>query len=540
MSYPATRRFFRDDEFRNENAAISGLVRALAGWQNHTWARDLTITPADAKVYSGVAAPWPWAASGFINTPDRDVSAGRPSVLLAVFPVPDPRAPCTKVTVEVNAELPGAGTLHGELVVTNVTTGAVGTCTLSWIFGAAGNRWFSTEVTASVGDVIQVSATYTAGATFTVSSLSAWWSPSSVSLPGVTFTAGWFALSQTYCANDRALSTYLLRQLGRTANALVYDRPQPIACSWLYNPAAGVAANYNTVPLVVGRYKVPIGARVTDINIRLRYRISGACSVTCALSGGGSVSIPLTVTPYGTASGSITRAAGAFSVEELTLTVAGSPNYCDIEHVLVYEAASDLALPGGESVPSNYDPNLDERIVSGRAIRKDDIARLVANMAVIWKNRRHRVLVNDCRYSYKENDTWAITGVGGVADVAAMHDLPVGGVGTGFDFTQVRVRQGWHGFQMGGTPDYVPLKVGSAGTGDYAGCTAVGVAVNVSPLVHGQAAWQHRWGTTPTPPTVLEFETRLIQPGSNNPKSTRPTWTVLEQLPHNSPHATYP
>ena len=542
MSYPTTRRFFRDDEFRNENAAIAGLVRGLALWENHTWARDLVLTPADPKVHGDLS--WPWSATSFFMTPNRSVGAGY--TLLARFPVSDPRAPANRIKLYVDVAVAGAGTLNGLLTVTNLTTGEATTQALNAVAIAPGHQWFSTTVPAAAGDVLEVSAGVVSGLAFTATGLCAWWDPDSLSLPGVTFTAGWTALSQAYHTTDRPLSTYALRQLGRAANAFVHDRPLPVVASWLYNPAAGVGAGYASVPLVVGRYMLPIGARVSQMELRLRYRASGACSVTCALSGGGSASAVISGAGYGVASATITRTAGAFSAEELTLTVAGSPTYCDIEHVLVYEqagSATDLALPSGETVPGNFDHNLDERLLSGRAIRADDVARLVANMVHLWSHRRCRVLVNDCRFSYKESETFDFTGVQGATNKAALHAIPLVNLGSGFDLWQVRVRAGWNACQINPTAtDEVLLQVGELASGDYAGSTPVGLGADPGTGAYGQANWQHRWGSTPGAPAVYEFETHIAPTGAaaNNARSTRPSWTVLEQLPLNSPALTYP
>lgn len=543
MSYPTTRRFFRDDEFRNENAAISGLVRGLAHWENHTWARDLVLTPADPKFHGSFS--WPWSVTSFFMTPNRAVAVGF-STLLARLPAPDPRAPANRISIYVNVVVAGAGTLDGTLTITNLATGEVTDTPLSQAFGAAGNAWFSGTFPASAGDMFEVSASGASGLAFTVTSICAWWSPDSLSLPGVTFTAGWAALSQAYHAAGGPLSTYALHRLGLAANAFVHQRPLPVAASWLYNPAAGVGAGYSSVPLVVGRYMVPIGAGVSQLEVRLRYRASGACSVTCAIPLVASAAATISGAGVGVATTTITFSPGVGGLAEVVLTVAGSPTYCDIEHVLIYEqacSAADLGLPSGETVPGNFDPNLDERMLSGRTIRADDAARLVANMVHLWAHRRCRVLVNDCRFSYKEIETFDFVGVQGVTNKAAIHAIPLANVGSGFDLWQVRVRAGWNGCQIAPTTtDEVLLRVGRLASGDYAGSTPVGLGADPGTGAYGQANWQHRWGATPGAPGIYEFETHIEPTGAaaNNARSTRPSWLVLEQLPLNSPAATYP
>lgn len=539
MSYPATRRFFRDDEFRNEAACIAGLVRSLAQWENYAWGRDLTVTPADSKIFDEAA--WPWAVSGFESTPVHSLTSGQK--LLAVIPVPDPRAPATKVAVHLCVTATTAGLVRGDLTVLNSTTGISSVIHMSTVLAAGGNYWMSTTVEAAAGDVLQVYGWdnwWGSGPTPIISSICAWWDPTSLYSPGVNFGAGWSSLSQAFHSSGQPLSTYALRWVGRMANEMVAGRPMPVAASWLYNPAAGTGAGYSTVPLVVGRYKVPIGERIGEIYVRLRYRASGACSVTCALSGGGSASVSIPAAGSSWATTFISRTAGAFSVEELTLTVAGSPTYCDIEHVLVYEgssSASMLALPAGETVPA-YDPNLDERISSGKAIRADDAARLVANMVAIWGERRNRVLVNDCRFTYKERLNVDFPGVQGALNKVALHAIVLKSPGGSTPY-QTQVRAGWHGYSPGGASEYTPIQVGVFGTGDYAGSPAVGAVANTNATVNGQANWQHRWGSAPGS-ALVEFETHLVQAGASIGQSTRPSWLVLEQLPINSPSATYP
>ncbi len=545
MSYPTTRRFFRDDEFRNDNAAIAGLVRGLALWENHTWARDLVLTPADPKVHGGLS--WPWSTVGsFAMTPNRSVSVGTPR-LLARFPAPDPRAPANRITIYANVVVAAAGTLNGSLTITNLTTGEITVAPLAQVFGAAGDDWFSWTFPAASGDVLEVSASAASGLAFTVASLCAWWDPASLSLPGVTFNGGWSAMSQAYASENRPLSTHLLRWLGRSANAFVYGRPMPVMASWLYNPAAGVGAGYSTVPLVIGRYIVPVGAGVSSLVVRLRYRASGACSVTCEIPFVASATATISGAGTGVATATISVSPGV-GTAEVVLTVAGSPTYCDIEHVIIYEQASsaaDLALPSGETVSAVFDPNLDERLLSGRAIRADDVARLVANMVAIWGHRRCRVLVNDCRFSYREDVTFDFAGVQGITNKAALHAIPLANLGTdGAAITQVRVRAGWNACQISPTAtDEVLLQAGVLSSGDYAGSTPVGLGADPGTGAYGQANWQHRWGGgSPGAAAVYEFETHIEPSGApaNNARSTRPSWLVLEQLPLNSPALTYP
>lgn len=549
-TYPATRRFFRDDEFRNENAAIAGVVRALALWENYTYARDLKITPSDAKVYAD--GSWPWKATSFDHRPVHGFSAGSLLMGMAEIVVPDPRAPCTRVVVQLNVvETAFSPAVSGAFYITNVSTGEVVEVGIYNSFPSTGaDTWYSGTIAASPGDVLRISALNGAGSfqPFVISSLCAWWDPSSIVLPGATFNSPWYAISQYLAANDAPLSTAMLRWLGRMANAFVYDRPQMIASSWFYNPAAGTNAGYSSYSTVVGRYRVLVGTGCPSLNVQLRYRASGACSVTVDA---GADSTTVTIPGAGTNSASATLTLSSTGTKDLVFTVTGSPGYCDVEHVLVHEnpgTATSLALPS-ESVPSNYDPNLDERIGSGRAIRNDDLSRLVSNMIWLWAYRRDRVLVNDCRFTYREQDDFTFTGAGGAADRAAFHEHRTSKWNFGHAFGELRVRAGYHQGASGGVKgnwDALKFQVGLATASDYPGANAIGLDVQYRGFPysdwtqHDQHSQQHRRGVSLTSETTYLVETHLLVNANSVPKTTRPSWLTIEELPMDTPASTYP
>lgn len=572
-TYPTTRRFFRDDEFCNENAAIAGVVRALARAQNYRYARDLKTTPSDAKVFA--EASWPWNPAFVCLTPSRSLGPGFGSyhsneANLAEIVVPDPRAPATRVRVDVNV-VSGAGTLGGTLVVTNATTGQISTVAISGAVGA-GNSWWATTIQAASGDVLRVSAIWTSGIDFTVAGLSAWWDPASLATPGATFNAGWSALSQAFHVaagtTGGPLSTYALRWLGRMANASVYERPQMIAASWLYNPAAGTGAGYSSFSTVVGRYRIPVGGRCQSLNVKVRYRASGACTVGITTSGGWTtVAAVVPAVGWGSATGGITvPIPWAGGLQDVTLTVLGSPTYCDIEHVIISEdgaGSGSLQLPAGETVPTNFDPNLDERLGSGLAIRADDIARLVANEVWLWSVRRDRILVNDCRFTYDESVPDAFMGAAGVTDASAIHEIRTSRRNPNAAFGELRIRAGYHqakyaGQPAEGDPPITPtawqpwkFQVGMTDYADRLGAPAEGLDTQ---YVEGprfnwasfkQISYQHARGGAVAGSSFYLFETRLLTAGHASSvylarKVTRPSWLTIEELPFNSPASTYP
>lgn len=552
-TYPATRRFFRDDEYRNENAAHAGAVRALALSQNYRYARDLKVTPAAPKVFGETG--WSWKASTHFAPVHSFGGSGYTSAYVAEIVVPDPRSPATAVRLHVNLDRDSIGSTVGSIVVTNRTTGLVSTFSAD----AAGytNVWAISEtVPAAAGDVLRVSATYTSGVAYRVAGLSLYWDAIGLALPGAVFDAGWKAASQAFVTDGRPLPTALLKWLGRMGNASVRDRPQVIASTWLYNPAAGTGGGYNAYPTVVGRYLLPIGGRCPSLTVRVRYRASGACTITAALSGGDSGTITISGAGTSVASTTITFGAvpAALSQQELVLTVNGSPTYCDVEWVGVWEnhaTATSLALPSGEAVPANFDPNHDDRMGSGLAIRSDDVARLVANEVWLWAYRRDRVLVNDCRFTYQDTSGASFTGAGNSTDRAALHELRTSKWNAGDGFGAVKVRAGWHqGAGLGRPTPWEEwlFQVGLQTTGDYLGAPGTGHWVQypegprVSWESHTQASWQHALGGPIASDTTYLWETVLLTAGhtAGIGKSTRPSWLVLEELPLNSPAKTYP
>lgn len=553
-TYPATRRFFLDDEFRNENAAIAGVVRAIALGQNYRYARDLKVTPSDAKVYG--EASWPWNTSLWWS-PVRNFGSGvgyYAAANVAEIVVPDPRSPASRIDFYAYVYRPATGAVSGTISVTNRTTGEV---TTGAVDNSAASYWVHLEVPASPGDLLRLSATWASGTAYVLAGYTAWWSSTTLGLAGATFSPGWYGISQSHCADGRPLHTALLKWIGQSANQSAYHRPQVVAASWLYNPAAGTNPGYSSYPTVVGRYQLPIGGRIPSLTVRVRYRASGACTITAALSGGDSGTITIGGAGTSVQSTTITLSAtpGSLGMQELTLTVNGSPAYCDVEWVGVWEnhgTAVSLALPAAETVPANFDPNLDERMGSGLAIRSDDIARLVANEVWLWAYRRDRVLVNDCRFTYREGMSGlTFTGAGGLTDRSALHELRTSKVNAGDAFGELKVRAGW--YQGSGTGRPTPweawrFQVGVASLADYAGSPAVGCEVqsydypDANWASFEQSSWQHARGGALAGDTTYLLETVLLTAGhtSSIGKTTRPSWLTVEELPLNSPARTYP
>lgn len=561
MSYPTTRAFFPDANHRNEVAAIASIVRSLARAQNFRYARDLKVTPAGAKIF-GQSGAWPWGGTDASTEARRAICAfgstagKKTSANVAEFLVNDPRSPATSVTIQYRVDRDSASTAVGSVTIRNATAGSTQTTALrGWSPGDPAGYWETVTVRASAGDIIQISAAYTSGTEFRITSVCAWWEYPTVS--GVTFPA-WSAMSQSAVATDRALSTALVRWLGQAANGFATERPLMVVASWLYNPAAGTGGQYSAQPLVVGRYQIFIGGRCPGITVRLRYRVSGSCSVSVALSGGASGTVTITSAGASTGSASTTIAlTPSFgAVQELTLTVAGSPTYCDIEHVLVYEShstASSLALPGAETVPASFDPNLDERMASARAIRADDLARLVANEVWLWAYRRDRILVNDCRVVYGERATLItdiVPGASGVNNAAAVHAIHTSKRNVGDAFGELLLRAGWHQAEgVAASPSLAAaptFRVGLVSAGDYVGSPANGIdrVLSTEPFASwdscGIANWQHAHGAAVAGETTEEFITMLETNAVGYWWATRPSWLVIEELPLDTPALTYP
>jgi hypothetical protein len=535
-TYPSTRRFFRDDEFRNDNGAIAGAVRSLAQWENSTYARDLKVTPADSKIFG--SQPWPWTAAWYWS-PMRPLNGTTPLNLCEIV-VPDGRAPYAKLKVWI-CRTPITGIPSASVSLVNATTGATAILSISGPRVESGPViWESTTIAASPGDVLHLVGNWVSGPIFEILGISAYWDPASLTLPGATFNSNWYAISRNFHIDNRPMSTYALRWLGRMANAFVYQRPMQVAASWFSNPAAGTAAGYNAWPTTVGRYMVHIGGQCPSVYVQINVRNSGACSVSAALSGGASTTISVSASPgYYSLSSSMAVTPGVGGPQELVLTVTGSPAYLSVDSVTVWEGESTATslVMGAESVPATFDPNLDERLAAGRAIRSDDIARLVDNMLWLWAYRRNRMLVADCRFVYRELDPYAFTGLGNVSNIAARHEIVASRWNVGDAFGEFEIRAGWGTSLSFDTGGY--YQVGVAAWNDYAGAPAVGATASMNTNTDwaavGQAVWQHARGGTTAMQALYAFQAQ--KPYA---KGSRPSWLTISELPMGTPAKTYP
>jgi hypothetical protein len=550
MAYPTTRRYFRSDEAWNDNVVTAGHLRSIAQFQNYSYARDLPQTPAASRFYEETA--WPGRPSGFCWSPRRSLSTGtlQGSKRIALVTCPDPKSSWTTyVSVYVWIKRANLNASSGTVSVTNLRTGVVSSIVVDPSYGQLLMN-YPLGLEAQAGDVLALDATLASGQAYEVAGYYMEWSPG---LPGNTVANGqsgvanpaWYPLSQAHMATNRPLSARVLQWLGRSCNDLVNLSPLVIANCWNLHPGAGTGVGYNAYDNLVGKYALPLAPTTTQVEVVLRYVASGACSVTCTLSSGETASAVIAGAGAGLAYATINRAAGSSrTMVVLDLTVAGAPASCDIEHVYVYEQHGDaaaLSLPAGETVPANWVDNDESRFASGATIRSSDLARLVANMIWLRAHRRRRILVNDNRFTYKENDTATFVGVGGAANanVAGLHAIPLLGYWTPPGTYQVLVRAGWHqGINIVPSPTVdTYFQIGHHLQGDYLGCPQLKHTAGQNAE---QAAFQHRWGATVTNPAIYWFETRVNCPAASGGRNTRPSWLTLEVLPHGTPLATYP
>jgi hypothetical protein len=286
----------------------------------------------------------------------------------------------------------------------------------------------------------------------------------------------------------------------------------------------------------------------------LAYRASGACAVHAEFSYSGAAATINIAPGVGWVSATIASTEVAGLSGELVLTVQGSPSFCDIQYVGIFEepsTAASLALPSGESVPTTFAPNADERMGSGRVILADDLAQMIRNTVWLWAYRGDRILVSDCRFTYQENTGSAFSGVLSSADVAAVHAFKASRRNTGDSLGEIQIRAGWHsgsGSQSPASWEAWRFKVRMEGTSDLAGAPEKGAEEQARAFpnadwdTHGMAAWQHARGATVGSEATVAFDTMMMTAGHSTGiyKSTRPSWLVVEEMPLGTPAKAYP
>jgi hypothetical protein len=256
---------------------------------------------------------------------------------------------------------------------------------------------------------------------------SGWWNGPSHDLG----TLAWQPISQAWAAAQKPLDAYVLRRLVEQATYLTANYPRPVVQKWWGTGMYAYAGAGGVEVAVIGRYKVPFGARCPDVDFAVHARGD--------LLGGGTNQPKLRVKVNGVQVGTdiTTTAAWAWytrtytygltteNVYEVTLeAVFDATNMVSdatrIASFCGYEAstaltAAQLGLPGSDTVPASWSQLQYGKIGARTPIYADKnadgtpvgLAQLVKDMIFLHANRRRRNLVADgTRWAGHVNNDW--------------------------------------------------------------------------------------------------------------------------------------
>lgn len=327
MSFPALVPFLFDREVYNGVPDSATLTRRLMRWQKWARGRWTRVSPMDGPIVT--------AGPGFsVWTPKSP------------FFVPAPAVPCRTLRGWVAYSTGGAW-----LAIRFVSRRTGRILHESTISSGAYSEIVLTGVDAP--DVIDF---YVQGsASFTLYALGLWWDVRGEgALPGVTYDSAWGSwLSQSFYSAGRADSSYLLRWLARKANQLVADRP-PMAVCRGGGPGATAYFPVLVSPLVPS-IKVYSSSTSTA---RFRKMSDLSYSGNYAFSGG-VATIP---TAFSEPTAVMVEVSGGIA----------SPWYVTI--VETPASATDLGLPGAETVPASFVDLADASLLARTPIRADQDA----------------------------------------------------------------------------------------------------------------------------------------------------------------------
>lgn len=262
--------------------------------------------------------------------------------------------------------------------------------------------------------------------TMTLLSCTVTWLPNPTSVLGET-VAAWEAISQGYVTADRPLSAALLRALSNRTLRLMAENPRPIfAHSFIWPRISTAAAGAETRValytckhdglIVTPRIVVPLFWVLTGQNASVTYRVyvNGTLFRTTVATGTALVD-NVYYSRSGTTGGAMGNVpSGDLKIEitaECTVGATAPPTYCTnmgcaLIHAHVRQdvrTATDLGLPGADTVPAAYQPLDDNACAPGRSVvaQDDRLGRragpyyLVRNLIWLAANRTGHVLVAD-------------------------------------------------------------------------------------------------------------------------------------------------
>jgi hypothetical protein len=416
------------DEFLRSGATLPDVVRRISRNQNWIWANHGAVFAACGHEPSTAQTP--------------SITGGGGSVVASYFAAPL-RSATGSGNVRVRAIVAVTGTLttiQGYVNLWQLLPGesAVSVARTHVDSGSCvGSGEYTVSFTARVvcGQdparfAIGISTASSNTAILTLLSATVTWDPNPTIIGGETVADPWFAISQSFVAPDRALSAALLRAVSNRTLRLMAENPRPLfSHSYLWPRLSLTASSVSSQRLAVYSLRHDGLTGTQRIRMSLRLIVTGQATspwVDVIANGVGIGSFVLTgATP--------TLVNGAYVAEaEANLSVPGSipsgdvklevrvgclstsaPNVNYTLNVGITLAsctvwqdartATDLGLPGSDTVPTAYVPLDDAACASGRSIVAQDnlfgaragMYYLVKNMIWLAANRTAHVLIAD-------------------------------------------------------------------------------------------------------------------------------------------------
>lgn len=425
---PESRPYVTDAEVYNARPDRSALTRKLAGSLVYMYARDLRCTPSD-HVYRVTDSSWSSTpARNWINDGSISVANGAQSRSMCRFLVPDHDAYASFLKVYLYCEIPSA--THGFTVYFENARGMQHSQTINNATLGGTSGWVSLNVGARPGDEIEVYIQYaTAGGgdptlPQKLQAICANWEPLDGLRSDITVDTSWVSLSQAFYSNGSADSSHGLRWIQRKTAQLLAHRPKPVVAKWFpdddqVNAAWKLTNITGTTTRVVGRYKFYVSEHCPTLSFAAQYKVSGTATFALKvyLNGSGVAAATATVggtsygwsTPVDIAISSGNRAAvNDIRIDAEITGVVGTVAFY-VPGISVWEkepAASDLGLPGAETIPAAFpfpDPRLmkaSQPIYADTDFFGNNVGRAQLIKAVIYlAAKRMRHLVSDCRYA---------------------------------------------------------------------------------------------------------------------------------------------
>jgi hypothetical protein len=411
-TYPGSRPAFADRETYGEAIDSAILTRRLMDWQSWTWACDLTRTPGDWRQMDS-HQDFPLAGeNGAYRNPD---------VSLTQFYVPPSRNGSRTLRVWL-----WITTANWTLKITNTTTGEA-----TQVTGVGG--WSSVDIACEGPATFRVDWMTNDALYPALHSLSAFWVAPAVA-------GSWQPIKQDYVAAGISDSAYLMRWLARTSNQFAAWKSQNVVqTSFMAWQRGNVAAD-----TYWHRYKVVVSPKATKLNVFVNaQRTAGYAGFLRIYINGtqvGAFQPNAGAWAWNSAGCNINGGSGYSVPTEIEVSIGhdaiGATDLVGVAGVNAYEgggdanglSATDLGLPGGDSVPSGFAQLYRELIAGHEPIRadKDHLARtvgraaLVKNMVWLWSRRLPGCVINQSLYMGKSvcatNFVWPMndaTGTGG-------------------------------------------------------------------------------------------------------------------------------